>query len=266
MDSFNKIIQDIKDIKIQGATNIALAGLKAMNLKRDYTSLRKLINSRPTEPCLQNAIKFAKETSPSLAKKVLLNINSKTEKIASTLIKPNSIIFTHCHSSTVINALKIAKQTKKFSVHNTESRPLYQGRKTAEDLAKLKIKVTHFVDSAAEEAIKESDIILLGADLITKNADVYNKMGSFLISELAKKHKTKLYILTNSWKYTTKDLKIEERDSKEVWDIENPYIKIRNPAFEKIPRKNIKAIVSELGILSPKKFVKKVEKAYPWII
>ena len=264
MDEFNKIIKDIKSLKIQGATNIALNGLKAMQLKPDYKSIKLILKTRPTEPCLQNAIKYAKEVeNPKISYNYLRNMDKRVENIASKLIKKNSKIFTHCHSSTVIGALKLVNV--KFSVNNTETRPLYQGRKTANELAKMGIKLNHYVDSAAEDAIKNSNIILLGADYINSEGNVYNKIGSYAISELAKKHKTPLFIITNSWKYSSKKLKIENRDSKEIWDVANKNITIKNPAFDIIPNKNIKGIVSELGVLKPKKFVNKVKKEYSWI-
>ncbi len=265
MSNFEKIVQDIKELKISGATNIALKGLDAMKIRSDYPSLKKLLSSRPTEPCLQNAIKFAKQSNPNLAYNYLKNMDKRVELLASRLIKDNMVIFTHCHSTTVIGALKKARERVNFEVHNTETRPLYQGRKTAKKLADLKIKVTHFVDSGAEEALERANIVLLGADLITPKGIVYNKIGSYAISELAKKHKTPLYIVTNSWKYSKDDIKIEERPPEEIWNIKNNFIKIRNPAFEDIPPQNIKAIVCELGVFSPKKFIKKVEKTYNWI-
>jgi ribose 1,5-bisphosphate isomerase len=264
MDEFNKIIQDIKSLKIQGATNVALFGLKAMQLKQDYNSIKTILKTRPTEPCLQNAIKYAKEVeNPKISYNYLRNMDKRVESIASKLIKKNSIIFTHCHSSTVIGALKLTNV--KFSVNNTETRPLYQGRKTAKEIASMGIKINHYVDSAAEEAIKNSDIILLGADYINEKGNVYNKIGSYTISELAKKHKIPLFIITNSWKYSSKKLKIEERNPKEIWETNHKNITVKNPSFDLIPNKNIKKIVSELGVLSPKKFVKKVKKEYSWI-
>ena len=45
------------------------------------------------------------------------------------------------------------KHRKKFEVYNTETRPLFQGRKTAQELRKAKIKVTTFVDAAARVAL-----------------------------------------------------------------------------------------------------------------
>ena len=265
MTDFEKIVEDIKTLKIQGATNIALQGLKAMKIRSDITSLKKLINARPTEPCLFNAIRFAKETNPALAFNYLTNMDKRVELISSRLIKDKDIVFTHCHSTTVTGALKKARERVNFEVHNTETRPLYQGRKTAKELAALKIRVKHYVDSGAEEALEHTDIAMIGADMITKKGAVYNKIGSYMISELAKKHKTPLYVLSNAWKYSPDELKVEERSPEEIWNIKNDYIKIKNPSFEDVPPKNIKAIVCELGVLSPKKFIKKVEKAYPWI-
>ena len=264
MDEFKKIIENIKTLKIQGATNIALSGLKAMQLKQDYNSINTILKTRPTEPCLQNAIKYAKEVgNPKISYNYLRNMDKRVELIASKIIKNNSKIFTHCHSSTVVGALKLTKS--KFSVNNTETRPLYQGRKTAKEIASLGIKVNHYVDSAAENAIKDSNIIFLGADYIDEKGNVYNKIGSYSISELAKKHKTPLFIIINSWKYSSKKLKIEERNPKEIWETSIKNITIKNPAFDLIPNSNIKKIVSELGVLSPKKFVKKVKKEYSWI-
>jgi translation initiation factor 2B subunit (eIF-2B alpha/beta/delta family) len=91
-------------------------------------------------------------------------------------------------------------------------------------------------------------------------------VGSEMIAKLARNNKVPLYILTSAWKYYPKKLKIEERSYKEIWNKKNKYIKIKNPAFELISPKLITAIVSGLGILKPKKFLKKVKKTYPWII
>ena len=51
---FNKIAADIKSIKIQGATNIAKAALKAYSLVPTKTSKKKLLSLRPTVLILMN--------------------------------------------------------------------------------------------------------------------------------------------------------------------------------------------------------------------
>ncbi|MBT4334762.1 hypothetical protein HOD61_03010 [archaeon] len=266
---FNQIVKDIKSLKIQGATNVAKWGLKALKLEFNAKAIKQLKDARPTEPCLINAIKFAKENDVDTAYHYLHNMQKRVLLISAIHIKNKKYIknvFTHCHSSTVTKSLINAKKHgKRFSVSNTETRPLYQGQKTAIELAKEKIKVNYHVDSAADKAIRESDIVLLGCDMITPNGSVYNKIGSYAISELAKKHKIPVYIITNSWKYSNKKLKIEQRDPKEIWGTTSKYIKVHNPAFEEIPAGNITGIISELGVLPVKKFLKKVHKTYPWI-
>ncbi len=106
---------------------------------------------------------------------------------------------------------------------------------------------------------KKVDLIFLGSDAILK-AGAINKIGSAVIAELAYKDKIPLYIIADSWKYSSHPIKIEERNFKEVWARVPRHIKIKNPAFELVPRKYIKAIVSELGILSYDGFLRKIKK------
>ncbi len=260
MKRFDKICKDIQSLKIQGATNVAKAGVKAYLLNPTTKFKNKLFSLRPTEPALFNALNLLEKNSPeeifSHFDKSQNNINNYLNK----KIKKNFIIYTHCHASTISKALIYSKKKgKKFEVYNTETRPLYQGRKTARELAKSKIKVTNFVDSGMHEAIKNSTIVLLGADAILKSG-VINKIGSTAIAEIAKVHKKPLYIVSDSWKFYSKDVKIEERDFHEVWKRVPKNIKVRNPAFEKIPKKYITGIISENGILKYSEFLKRSKK------
>jgi len=261
---FNQISKDIKSIKIQGARNVAKAGLKAYKLIPTQTSKNKLISLRPTEPLLANILKNSNKLTIKKLNQILKQNQEKINKQVFKLIKNNSVVFTHCHSSTVTNALIYAKRKgKKFEVYNTETRPLYQGRKTAKELKNAGIKVTMFVDSAVSIALtksqetKDVDLIFLGADAILKKGAI-NKVGSGMIAQLAKLNKIPFYILADSWKYFPKNIKIEQREFDEVWDTETK-IKIKNPAFELIPKKLIKGIISELGNLSYPEFLKKVK-------
>jgi ribose 1,5-bisphosphate isomerase len=252
-----KIVLGIKKVKIQGARNIALAALKAYSLNPEKRTKLKLIKARITEPLLLNTLnyyeKYGKEKTLSHFQQAQNKINS----LAIKLIKNNSIIFTHCHSTNVINALIYAKRRgKKFQVYNTETRPLFQGRLTAKELQKAGIKATMFVDSAARQAIEKSNLIFLGADAILPSG-IINKIGSGMFAEIAYDKKIPVYIIADSWKFT-KQVKLEERNFKEIWTNAPRHIKIKNPAFELIHKKYIKAIVSELGILSLDKFLKKI--------
>lgn len=255
---FDQILRDIKEIKIQGARNIAKSALKAYNLLPTKESKKKLLASRPTEPMMHNVLKMIEKVPYN---KILLHFDSAQEMINKNvlhLIHNKDIIFTHCHSTNVANALIYAKRKgKKFEVYNTETRPLFQGRKTSKELGKAGIKVTMFIDSAMGIALSSSNKIFLGADAITKKG-VINKIGSGLIAQIAKDRKIPLYIIADSWKFTRENIPTEQRKLNEIWDKAPKNIKIKNPAFEFVPKGYIKAIISEFGTLDYSSFLKKV--------
>jgi len=268
---FNQICKDIKSVKIQGAENIAKAAFYAYKLIPTEKSKKILISLRPTEPMLQNILAFADKMSYN----ELLTILKKNKQIVNKnifkLIKNNSVVFTHCHSSTVIKSLIYSKKKgKKFEVYNTETRPLFQGRKTAKELGNAGIKVTMFVDSAVqialtkdqdkEEKTKPVNLVLIGSDAITKNG-VINKVGSGMIAKIAKLNKIPVYIISDSLKFTNKQIVMEQRSPKEVWNIILKKIKIRikDPAFELVRKEDITGIITELGILSHNNFLKKMK-------
>ena len=184
------------------------------------------------------------------------------------IIKDKDTIFTHCHSTNVSKALIYAhKKGKKFQVFNTETRPLYQGRKTAKELSKAGIKVTMFTDSALATAMeKESKKdrefvtkVFIGADALLKQG-IINKIGSRTISEFAKMNKIPVYVVADSWKFTEKKVPIEQRKLNEVWDKAPRNIKIKNPAFEFVPEKYITKIISEFGVMKYGLFVKRAKR------
>jgi translation initiation factor 2B subunit (eIF-2B alpha/beta/delta family) len=260
---FDKIVSDIKSIKIQGARNVAKSALKAYSLIPTKSSKEKLIHSRPTEPMMFYALNLADKKIP--ISKILEHFDSAQNKINDAvfkLIKSNDIIFTHCHSTNVSNALIYShKKGKKFEVYNTETRPLFQGRKTAEELKKVGIKITMFVDSALNVAIsgeqgnKKVDRILIGADALLKDG-IINKIGSELVSQIAKDNKVPVYIVADSWKFSKSKIKIEQRNLNEVWDNAPKNIKIKNPAFEFVSKKLITGIITEYGLMKYDEFLR----------
>jgi ribose 1,5-bisphosphate isomerase len=274
MNKFDRICKQIKEVKIQGARNVAIAAVKALHYKHDKRAIRKLISLRPTEPMLRNSLKFVFshidiEEGISDAMNHFEFAKKKTIELGAKFIKNNSTVFTFCHSSTVIDTLKYAKkQGKKFQVIQTETRPLYQGRITAKELAKAKIKVTHLVDSAARVALKKADIMLIGCDAISTTR-IYNKIGSEMMALLADYYGVPVYVLTDSWKFDPETLygveKIEERPSKEIWENPPKGIKIKNLAFEAIDPKLVDGIITELGIFMKKSFIAELKRTYPWM-
>ena len=257
MEKFNQICDDIKSLKIQGAVNVARKGLEAYSLRPNKASIRKLLSLRPTEPMLRNVLEYAERFSVKDVEKLIEKHFEKILFYGKKFIKGRKRIFTHCHSSSVVNVLKLNKRLKVF---NTETRPLFQGRKTAEELSKAGIDVVNIVDSAALEYIKKSDAVVFGADAILQNGDVINKIGSGMYAEIAHNHGKSVYIIADSLKFSERVVKIEHRIPEEIWEKSMKRLKVDNPAFGIIKSKYITKIISDLGILSVGDFLSEVKK------
>lgn len=291
MGLYEDTCRKIKALEIQGAENIAVAGVRAfaeklketavLPLQEQESALRKYMaelgNLRVTEPALKNALRYCflnRTKNPHVADEVINYFKSAKALIAefgAKKIQDGMVIFTHCHASTVTKILLSAwQQGRRFTVRNTETRPKFQGRKTAEELAAAGIPVIHGVDSTGRLALKESDLFLFGADAITAEGNVVNKIGTTALVEAARQYDIPVYSCTNSWKFDPAtiggaDEPIEERDPKEVWENPPAGVKIINPAFELTAADKINGIITELGVFKPETLVTEIQKTYPWI-
>ena len=266
MLSTAKAVENIKSVKVQGARQIALYALKFLKgfakkngfgLKFEVASML-LENARPTAVVLHNALQIVNKkknmkTLDSLIKQ-LETSKEKIGRVGSKIVKNNSKILTHCHSSEVMSVLTNSKK-KKILVIATETRPIFQGITTVKELAKEKIPAILIVDSAAGHFIKAVDSVIVGSDAIRKEG-VVNKVGTLQIALLAKEFKRPFYVVGNTLKFDRrKALKIEERPANEVHEkIEG--VKIRNPAFDIVPWKYVTAVITEKGIFKPEKIVR----------
>jgi translation initiation factor 2B subunit (eIF-2B alpha/beta/delta family) len=104
-------------------------------------------------------------------------------------------------------------------------------------------------------------MMMIGCDAILSDGSAINKIGSGMFAEIAHIHGIPVYVVADSWKFSSRAVKIEQRNFKEIWRNAPKRVRVKNPAFEIVEAKYIKAIVSELGILKPEKFVRKVKRA-----
>lgn len=303
LSKIDLVARNIKSLKIQGANSIALAGSRALAEMISYSrtddthkimselkkGAKKLIRARETEPALRNAINYiiyndTKKTyydndiqrfvfqikkNAKFVEDHFILTKKKISDIGSKKIHNGMNIFTHCHSSSVVSILLNAKKHKrKFAVYNTETRPKFQGRITATELARAKIKVFHSIDSAVRSSLKKSDLFLFGADAIQSDGKIINKIGTELFLEVAEKYDVPAYCCTNSWKIDPmtilgNDEPMENRNANEVWEKRPKGVKILNPAFEIIEPELVCGVISELGIYKPALFVREVKDKYP---
>lgn len=262
----------IESLEIQGATSVAVESIRALQRIADdvdeqtlHENAERLLSTRPTEPALQNAIGFVLETGRF--DEALDHFSTAKNTINDTgaqLLADDTAVYTHCHSSTAEGIIVEAAGRGDLRVLNTETRPRFQGRITAEELAEEGLKVDHFVDSAAIEALEQADRMLIGADAVTEDGTVYNKIGSRLIAEAADRRDVPVHVCTDSWKFWQKEspVEIEERAHDEVWKGPPDGVTIHNPAFEAVPPSLITSIVTELGNLAPDEFADAFHSAY----
>jgi methylthioribose-1-phosphate isomerase len=197
------IIDDIKTIKVQGATNVALATFEGLKLfvkeydkKVSYEVLMADIDkagvslafARPNEPLAKNGLKFvttnlrlrypgehdinfAREKVTELCNEYLAIIKGGKQSIIkhSEDIMGNALgVFTHCHSSTA-EAVVINQSQKMgvgFKAACTETQPLKQGRITATNLLKAGVDTTFMADSSLESFIIGRDLFTIDVVLI----------------------------------------------------------------------------------------------------
>jgi ribose 1,5-bisphosphate isomerase len=310
MEQLLKDAQKIKSLEIQGASNIAISAidflsdyakrLKCENVDVCFSKLYEareiLIDTRPTEPAMKNGLKFIMnkleqekdaiiaeyisdiiEKYKNLYYDMLQNSKMKIAKIGARRFPSKGqkfSVMTHCHSSLVTGILLEAKkQGKDFKVINTETQPRLQGRKTAKKLLEAGIEVFHVIDSAMRWAVRhyQVDLILIGADSITSEGTIINKIGSRLLALVAHEEHVPFYVASPLLKYNPETNLgileiIEMRDPQEIWDNPPKGIEILNPAFETVSRRYIDGLITEAGIFASSHISNYFKKFYPEMV
>lgn len=186
------------------------------------------------------------------------------------LIFDGANILTHCNTGslatsgrgTALGAIYTAyEKGKKIHVYNTETRPLLQGsRLTSFELNYAGIPNTLITDNMVASLFKNKaiDMVMVGADRITKNGDTANKIGTYSIAILANYFNIPFYVLAPSTSIDRNlnhgdEIIIEERNPEEVKKLRNCRIapqdvNVYNPAFDVTPSRLITAIITEKGI------------------
>jgi ribose 1,5-bisphosphate isomerase len=302
-DSVQSTAKRIKRLEVQGARNVAIAAIKAIETLANQTEapskkdfLRELVKaketlfaSRATEPLMRNALRLiinrVEKTEERNVKKLadivsqasqqfLVDLEDSTKKIAeigARRIRNDHVILTHCHSSTVTNLLKRAKhEGRNFQVICTETRPMFQGQTTAKEMLELGIKTTFIADSAIRFFMNQVDLILVGADAITSEGNVINKIGTSMVALAAQEARTPFYVVSELLKFDPATMygdyeKIEERSPSEIWKNAPKDLIIRNPAFDVTRRDFIHGIICEEGMISPHSITEVMHRKYAWV-
>lgn len=291
------VVRGAPAIGAAAAYGVVLAAKQFMNNDREEFfsnmnyALIILNKSRPTAVNLMWAIgrmRSVLEENKELPIESIYNeLKSEADKIYNEDIETNkaigkngnevipqiATILTHCNAGALATAgygtaLGIIREAfyngKDILVYADETRPRLQGgRLTAWELIQEGIPARLTADNAAATLIRDGkiDVIIVGADRIALNGDTANKIGTFMLSVLAKEYNVPFYIAapisTVDFDIETgEEIEIEERGSEEITHIEGiritpEGIKVYNPAFDVTPHENITGIITEKGIITP---------------
>ena len=281
--------EKIRTMEIRGAGRIARAGAQALGdfaVSYDGETLdgflsdlsdakRTILDSRPTAVSLWNGVhatvRGAQDASTLEDAKDLVVRNAaefcrrsemaveEIARIGARRIQDGDTILTHCNSSAALGTIIEAhRQGKRIKVYATESRPWRQGILTVNALADAGVDVTLIIDSAVRAVMKKVDKVFVGADTITSQGALINKVGTSQLALAAHEARVQLYVCAETYKFSPMTLfgdtvTIEERDVSEVvrpGEVRDS-VKIFNPVFDSTPAAYIDAIITELGMMSP---------------
>lgn len=273
-----EVAQAIRDMVVRGAPAIGCAAAFGVVLSGGAPeSYEVLAKSRPTAVNLFWALERMKKANnlEAEARAIYdedLAANRAMGSLGAKLIPERARVMTHCNTGalatagfgTALGVIRSAKD-KKISVIANETRPYLQGaRLTAWELVQEGIPCTLITDSTAGHLMSkgEVDVIVVGADRIAANGDVANKIGTYTLAVLAKRHGIPFYVAAplSTFDASIPDgshIPIEERPAAEVtgygekrWAPEG--VAVRNPAFDVTPAELITGIICEKGVvLSP---------------
>jgi methylthioribose-1-phosphate isomerase len=142
-----------------------------------------------------------------------------------------------------------------------ETRPYLQGaRLTAWELLQDDIPVTLITDSMSGHMMQKGHIqaCVVGSDRIAANGDVANKIGTYMVAVLAKRHGIPFYVAAPLSTVdlncpTGEEIPIEERNIREITHVHDIQlapegIEVNNYAFDVTPNDLVTAIITEKGV------------------
>jgi methylthioribose-1-phosphate isomerase len=253
-----------------GFTALAQSRPTAVNLFWALQRMRKVWQAVAAQTTQQIAQHLLAEAHEILAEDI--RINRAMGAHGAVLLKDGARVLTHCNAGalatagwgTALGVIRSAVECgKKISVIADETRPFLQGaRLTAWEMVQENIPVTLITDNMAGYLMArgEVDAVVVGTDRVAANGDVANKIGTYMVAVLARRHNIPFYV---ACPLSTIDLSIpdgagipiEERADYEVTGFRDcqwaaPGVQVRNPAFDVTPAELVTALITEKGVVS----------------
>jgi len=264
-DQFRKGVDEIAD-------HLAATRPTAVNLFWAIDRMKRAVEALKMEPIATIKQKLIAEAQAILDEDIAMN--RAIGVYGADLVRDGQTILTHCNAGALATgghgtALGVVRGAwdagKKIHVIEGETRPVLQGsRLSAWELMQDGIPSTVITDNMTGALMQQGKIhvCVVGADRITANGDVANKIGTYSVAVLARAHGIPFYVAAPS---STVDLSmasgdqipIEQRDTREVTYVRGEThiapqgVSVLNPAFDVTPARLITGIITEKGVFAP---------------
>jgi ribose 1,5-bisphosphate isomerase len=289
------VLDRIRSKEFRGPTRVTQAALKALSEASQASGSRSpkefleeqtafgdlLIKTRPTAVLLANGVRLVieairKGADQGLDVRELQGIVSKTVdsflaqiresvdqigEIGSRRIRSGDTVLCYGYSTSVLSVVaKAQEQGKNVKVVVCEARPELEGRLMAKEFLRLNVPTTMIIDSAVSHFMKDVDRVLTGADAVSANGAVINKIGTSTIAAIAHYSRVNVFVAASVYKFSPETIlgelvEIEELDPSLVipGDMISEFkgMQIRNPAFDVTPPEHIDLIITERGVIPP---------------
>jgi methylthioribose-1-phosphate isomerase len=273
----SQVAEAIRTLAVRGAPAIGLAAAYGLALADDgfEAAAAELGATRPTAVNLGWAIGRAREAYAGGGPEAVLEFARRLERqqedadrrlaeLGASRFAEGDRALTHCNTGrlatggygTAGGVLRAAWAAGRLArVWVCETRPLLQGaRLTAWELRHEGIPFQVVTDGSAGTLMARGvvDRVVVGADRIAANGDVANKVGTYPLAVLARRHGVPFYVAAplSTLDPATPDgaaIPIEERDPAEVV-AGSPAL---NLAFDVTPAELVDAVFTEAGVLEP---------------
>ena len=288
------VVRGAPAIGVAAAMGLALAAVRSGStklpdfLKEMEASAALLRSTRPTAVNLfwgidrvmktaasATSVREAKEAVSAEVKAMEdedVEVNRRLGRSGADLIRDGDTVLTQCNAGalatvgygTALGVVRAAvEQGKLVKVLVPETRPALQGaRLTAFELVRDRIACTLLSDTAVGHmmSLGRVDLVVVGADRITRDGYVFNKIGTYQEAVLAKRHGVPFYPAaprsTFDLARTHDQVTIEERGAEEVVEVRGKRIApkgipVVNPAFDVTPPDLVTAIITDRGLVRP---------------
>lgn len=289
------VVRGAPAIGCAAAYGVALEALRLRDVSaRDFSAqlnrgFEVLAQSRPTAVNLFWALERMRKVWESVADASLqaiaghllqeahlvlaedIRINRAMGGQGAALLSDGARVLTHCNAGalatagwgTALGVIRSAVEAgKKISVIADETRPFLQGaRLTAWEMVQENIPVTLITDNMSGHlmSLGEVDAVIVGTDRVAANGDVANKIGTYMVAVLARRHNIPFYVACplstiDRGLASGAQIPIEERAADEVRGFRESHwaaagVSIRNPAFDVTPAELVTALITEKGVV-----------------